>query len=365
MPKANIFLRFISGSPFGARTRRLSITCLLSLVASGVALNAELATNTTCLVLSIEGKLDVAMKGASAWKPAMTNQTLQIGDRVRTGLRSRAALRWSDLSVIRVNELTTLEIQPPAKAGNKAELDLKSGAAYFFSREKPSEIQFRTPVASGAIRGTEFNLNVADNGQTELALVDGAVDLANAQGSVTLAGGEQGSVAPDQAPRKTAMLDATSIIQWALYYPAVVDADELGLSDAEKKDLAASLSAYRAGDLLAALAAYPEGRVAASDADKVFHAALLLSVGQVGAAEREIEAQGHRSEPAFALLELSSVVKNQPAHKRSGSFTASELLAVSYSFQAKSDLVGALKAARDAATKSPNFGFASVRVAEL
>lgn len=365
MPKANIFPRSPFSHSFGSVALQTIVICLLTLVACLVARSAETATNTTCVVLSIEGKLDVAVKGASAWKPATTNQTLQVGDRVRTGLRSRAALRWSDLSVIRVNELTTLEIQPPAKAGNKAELDLKSGAAYFFSREKPSEIQFRTPVASGAIRGTEFNLTVAENGQTELALLDGAVDLANAQGSVTLAGGEQGSVAPGQAPRKTAMLDATSIIQWALYYPAVVDADELELSDAEKRDLADALNAYRAGDLLAALAAYPEKRVAASDAEKVFHAALVLSVGQVEAATAETESLGRRTECAFALRELIGVVRNRPEHKRSGSFTASEWLAASYTFQSKSDLSGALKAARDAADKSPNFGFAWVRVAEL
>lgn len=317
------------------------------------------------MVLSIEGKLDVAAKGQTTWKAATTNQTLRAGDRVRTGNRSRAALRWSDLGVVRVNELTTLEIQPPGKTGNKPELDLKSGAAYFFSREKPSEIQFRTPVASGAIRGTEFNLSVAEDGATELALVDGAVDLANAQGSVTLAGGELGSVAPGQAPRKTAMLDATSIIQWALYYPAVVDADELKLSEGEQKELADSLKAYRAGDLLAALAAYPEQRTAASEAGKVYHAALLLAVGQAAAAEREIQAVGSRSEVAFAVRELIGVVKSQPAHKRSGIFTASEWLAASYSRQSKSDLAGALKAAKAAAAQSPNFGFAWVRVAEL
>ena len=39
------------------------------------------------------------------------------------------------------------------------------------------------------------------------------------------------------------MLDATSIIQWALYYPAVVDADELKLSEAETSALADSLKA--------------------------------------------------------------------------------------------------------------------------
>jgi len=41
-----------------------------------------------------------------------------------------------------------------------------------------------------------------------------------------------------------------------------------------------SITAYRAGDLLAALAKYPASRQPGSDAERVYYAALLLSVGQ-------------------------------------------------------------------------------------
>jgi len=315
------------------------------------------------IVLGREGKVDAAAKGTANWTAVTTNQALNTGDRLRTGLRSRATIRWSDLSVVRVNELTTMEIQPPAKAGNKAELDLKSGAAYFFSREKPSEIQFRTPVASGAIRGTEFNIRVAEDGSLELALLDGEVDVANAQGSVTLKSGEQANVEPGKAPRKTAVVDAASIIQWALYYPAIVDADELGLSDSEKRALADSLAAYRAGDLLKALEAYPSSRTASSEADKTYHAALSLAVGQVDAATKELE--NLKTGPAGALREMIGVVKgNRPGTSISPTST-SEWMARSYTFQSQSKLEDALNAAKEAAAKSPQFGFAHARVAEL
>ena len=342
----------------------------------GSGLCIAVDTPQTCVILTIEGKADVAVKGASGWTPAKTNQTLKVGDRIRTGNRSRATLKWSDLSTLRVNELTTLEIQPPSQADKKPELDLKSGAAYFFSREKPSDIQFRTPVASGAIRGTEFNLTVAEDGRTELALLNGEVDLANAQGSVSLKSGEQGTVESGQAPQKTAMLEAANIIQWSLYYPAVVDVDELGLSDSERNTFSDSLAAYREGDLLKALAAWPEGATASSDATKGYRAALLLSVGQVNEATKELE--GLNTPPANALREMIAVVKRPPSHPRIAQSqkdsnraaervpgTASEWLALSYAHQAKSDLGEALKAAREAVAKSPNFGFAWVRVAEL
>jgi len=60
-------------------------------------------TQPVCTVLTREGKVEVALKGLAQWSAAQTNQVLQIGDRLRTGMRSRATLRWSELSVVRVD----------------------------------------------------------------------------------------------------------------------------------------------------------------------------------------------------------------------------------------------------------------------
>src|SRR6266496_370759 len=120
---------------------------------------------TEPVLLTIEGKVEVSTVGSTAWTPARTNQVLRVGERVRTGLRSRATLRLSDKSVFRINELTTLKIQPPPGSSNAPVLDLGAGSTYFYSREKPAAVEFRTPLASGAIRGTEFNLAVGADGR--------------------------------------------------------------------------------------------------------------------------------------------------------------------------------------------------------
>src|SRR5207249_3168686 len=160
---------------------------------------------------------------------------------------------------------------------------------YFFSRERPTEIQFRTPVASGAIRGTEFNLAVAEDGRTVLSLLDGEVDLSNSQGTATLASGEQATVEPGKAPTKTALIDAVNVIQWTLYYPAVIDPDELALNDQEKTTFKAPLDAYRNGDLLSALSNYPETRSPTSDGERALHAALLLAAGRVDQTQEDLK----------------------------------------------------------------------------
>jgi len=315
------------------------------------------------LLLTKEGKVEVARAGQAAWNAGATNQTLANGDRVRTGSRSRATIRLSDASVLVVKELTTLEIRPPQTPGANSGFDMKSGSSYFFNRERPGTVEFRTPLASGAIRGTEFHITVAENGRTEIALFDGAVELTNDFGGTSLTSNEQAVVEPGQAPRKTAMLEASSIIQWVLYYPAVLDAEELGLTDGEKGALTDSLAAYRSGDLLAAQENYPANRTPGSDAEKSYRAATLLSVGQVDEATALL--QNLSTPPAEALRQMIATVKGQPASRGTALTLAGEWMAESYALQAQSKLESALEAARQATVKSPNFGFAWARVAEL
>ncbi|PYI87678.1 MAG: hypothetical protein DME26_05390, partial [Verrucomicrobia bacterium] len=316
-----------------------------------------------CMLLTIEGKVEVSRTGSTEWALAQTNQVLQIGDRVRTSARSRAMIRWSDRSERRVNELTTLTVAPPQRAGASPTLDLQNGSAYGFNREGPGETRFRTPLASGAIRGTEFNLAVADNGRTVVSLLDGEIELTNQLGQVVVQSGEQGVVEPGQAPTKTAMIDAINIIQWSLYYPAILDVDELGLTGVELQALSESISAYRGGDLLRALGTYPENRPPVSPAEAVYRAATLLAVGQVEQANGVLKAL--QSPLADALQELVAAVKNQPWTRTAPPALATEWMAESYYLQSRLQLDAALNAAHEATKKSPQFGYAWVRLAEL
>jgi len=241
-------------------------------------------TDLAGLVLTIEGKAEVARSGDLQWSVATTNLSLKFGDRLRTGPQSRATVRLSDLSILRVNEKTVLEIHPQTSR-NGSILDLKSGSSYFFNRSKPASLQFRTPLISGAIRGTEFNLTAEEDGATTVTLLEGEVALTNSMGGLILTSGEQGIAKPGVALRKTAVLQTINIIQWSLYYPAVLDLDELALTQNEQTMLASSLEAYRLGDLLGALNNLPKDFSPASDSQRIYLAALVLAVGQVEQAD--------------------------------------------------------------------------------
>lgn len=350
--------------PGGATCRRHIVKTFWLLVLFALAGLVQAQNNPApSRLLTVEGKVEVARGGAAAWSAGVTNMLLQNGDRVRTGLRSRATLQLSDRSVLRVNELTTLEIRPPQNPGANSGFELKRGAGYFFNRERPGSVEFRTPLASGAIRGTEFHLLVAENGRTELALVDGLVDLQNEIGTANLVSGEQAVIEASLAPRKSPLLNASAVLQWVLYYPAILDLDEVALSDAERAALSGAIAAYRDGDLLAAVESYPDNRPLVSDAEKVFRAGTLLAAGQAGQAAQLL--QNLDTPPAAALRQLMDVVQGRPASRGPALTLATEWLAESYALQARLQLEEALAAARSSVQKSPGFGAGWVRVAEL
>ncbi len=312
----------------------------------------------------VEKEKEVAAQVAGTqWKPAPVGIELAVRDKLKTGEFSRAAVRFTDLSVLRIDELTAIEISPPVD--NKQALDVKKGGAYFFSREKPGELEIRTPAANGALRGTEFAVRVTADGKTTLTMFEGEVELSNARGRVLLKSGEQGVAEIGRAPRKTAVIEASNIIQWCLYYPAVLDPADLNLSTEDRRTFAKSLAAYQAGDLLGALAAHPFAIHGGSVDARLFRAAIILSSGQVDKARAVLE-KTPRDHPARRALEqMIAAVKFQQWTRPGPPRTASEWMAESYYRQSRGDLEAALHAARTAMNLSPELGFAWARVAEL
>ena len=184
------------------------------------------------------------------------------------------------------------------------------------------------------------------------------MELSNARGSVLLHSGEQGEAEIGRAPRKTAMIAATNVLQWCLYYPAVLDPVELSVPESR------ALAAYRRGDLPGALAAQST-RPGKSLDERIFWAAVILSVGQVEKARAVLKSLPPGDTRRRALERMIAAVQFRALPTEAELRTASEWLAQSYYLQSRGDLEGARNAARKSVDLSPNFGFAWTRVAEL
>ena len=327
-------------------------------------------------VLEIQGTVELSPAGARTWVITQTNQILRPFDRVRTGPNSRAALRWSDSSVVPFGSLTEIEILPPHAPGAQSGLHLVRGVMSFFHRDKPGRIRVITRGAMAGIEGTDFVMateTVNNVERTTLSVIDGRVGLTNDQGFLVLTNGQQGIAVEGQVPQRIVGFVANNLLQWAFYYPAVLDLRDLPLAPQEEQALAESLAAYRSGDLLKALSKYGT-RQPNSDAERVYQAALLLSVGAVPQASNALaqiqnaDATARVPRLAAALRQLIAAVKREPVTISTPELPT-ELLAASYYEQSRAQrdvsLKNALVLANQAATNSPDFGFARARVAEL
>ena len=87
-----------------------------------------------------------------------------------------------------------------------------------------------TPAVTAAIRGTEFNLRVAQDGASYLILLGGSLQLINEFGQVFLAPGEEGMARPGQAPTKRVIVQPADAVQWSLYYPGIFSYRDLPLA---------------------------------------------------------------------------------------------------------------------------------------
>lgn len=339
---------------------RVVILLFMTILGAGIAAQEA-------VIVEVENIVQSSQAGAGVWERARTNQALSVRDRVRTRQRSRATVRLTDLYTMRLEQFTTIEITPGLVSGDRSQLNMLDGAAFIFSRESNAEVDITTPAANGALRGTQLFVRVSPDGTTFFQVQEGQVEMSNAQGRLTLKAGEAADARPGQAPRRTAVLEARNILQWALYYPAVLDPGSSSLSENEAKDVAESLAAYRSGDLLAAVERYPAGYRAQSDGAKLFEAGVLLAVGRLDEAGRLLEGVVSDVSGKKALLRLIAAVQFQAQEEWETAHLGSseEALAQSYYLQSRSRLEEAREAARRAVELAPQNGFAWTRLAEL
>jgi Tfp pilus assembly protein PilF len=335
----------------------------------------------TALVLSVEGSTNAwfSRPGWAAELPLRVNQALEPADHVRTGERTRLTLQLADRTIARIAERSEVQVQRVASGKKSVLFTLWRGLVYFFHRDRPADLLINSRSASAAVRGTDFTVEVDARERMIISLLEGEVELRNAWDVIRLAGGDQGVAEPGRPPYKTAVITGVNEIQWCLYYPGVLDLGELPLTTEEGALLQSSLAAYRSGDLLQALANYPAERQAESPQERVYLAALLLSVGNVEQARQllgKIPVMLAGNEPASTAARLADslrhvivAVKGEPrlaeVRQVSSVQLATEWLAESYFHQAAGRFAEARQAARQAVAVSPDFAFGWVRVAEL
>ena len=131
----------------------------------------------------VRGRVEVQRAGAGQFAALASNQTVAVGDVVRTGKDGSAEFTWADKTRWRLAPDTQLTIaKASANSAKKAEVSLfKLDAGKVFVRivkslTPDSKFEVQTPTAVAAVRGTVFSVEIV-NGQTRVETFAGHVKV--------------------------------------------------------------------------------------------------------------------------------------------------------------------------------------------
>ncbi len=127
---------------------------------------------------------------------------LVVGDSFRTGKRSKADVKFTDGSLLRLGQLSSVEMR-------SAKGVRLTGGQLLFAALKPGRVFAGTAAAE--IKGSVVIVRLRENGVATFAMYGGAVDIVTPLGRLALPPGQEVDVAPNGAigrprPRRRAAI---------------------------------------------------------------------------------------------------------------------------------------------------------------
>lgn len=123
-------------------------------------------------------------KGSTNWGNAKIGTPLSTNDEVKTGDKSLALIKFTDNSIIRVRENSSLKIYAD-KNNNQLSKNTyidKGKVGFNVSKQENEEFRFTTPTMVASIRGTEGYIGVGDDGFSLLVCIEGSIDVSGTVG---------------------------------------------------------------------------------------------------------------------------------------------------------------------------------------
>ena len=326
-------------------------------------------------MVSVQGYVEVRKAGQTQWQRAHLNDNYCPGDRIQVGERSRADIVLANQPVLRLDQHTTITLGG-LKEQRTSLIELIRGALYFFSR-LPRSLEVQTILVNAGVQGTE-GLILAEDTRTSISIFEGMVLAVNQFGDLTLTGGQSAVVEQNRAPASVVLVRPRDGVRWAIYYPPTLYFRAGDFAGPDWQGMVrSSIEAYTRGDLQGAFESI-KGIPDTLGEPRFFayRAALLLAVGRVEEASKDIEralSLNPNYSDAFALQSIIAVAQNEKekgldlAQKAvtADPKSAAALISLSYAQQANFNLEAALSSLQQAVQVSPANALAWARLAEL
>ncbi|SCY20638.1 FecR domain-containing protein [Microvirga guangxiensis] len=277
--------------------RLLAAASTLVLCLSEVHAQAPVPRQNPALgsIVAVKGGEEMRFVREDLWRAAQLRQDVIGGDVLRTNAIGNLAILFSDQTQIRVGRNSTLTVNDVASSvSGTTTLNLDAGNIWARAARDGSGVDVKTPAAVAAIRGTDWSLSV-EGGRTSLVVLEGVVELRNAQGSVTVRQGEGAVASIGRAPTKFVLTNSEDREQMLFY---------LSLRDTFSSMPASPLTGPALRSERARIAAVPpEGRTA-EDWLSLSEAAIALD-GRTAAAQALTQARAkHLSAAQRARADL-------------------------------------------------------------
>jgi hypothetical protein len=162
----------------------------------------------TLIVRRLDGRVD-QLRGKGSLP-------LYEGDECRTERASRAYIKLADGTQVAMNEDTTFVIRSRTERAKGITRIFKMiGGEMWMKTQGPKAIEVETPVATAAIKGTEFNLQVTADGKILLTVIEGLVEFGTPFGTCPIPAssqsvGERGK----RCTRPTRIADPAVVTSW-------------------------------------------------------------------------------------------------------------------------------------------------------
>lgn len=218
-------------------------------------------------IVHVKGKVELIRGQKGIREEAKADLALYPRDEVLTGPDGRASILMADETLIQVNVHSRLVLEQVAASSAWIRLRKIVPAAYFAARSlyrmvigevwvrnknKEAALEIRTPAMTMGIRGTEFDLRVAEDDTAILSVLDGSVKAWNELGAVDVGAREQAVARPDSAPQKRLLVSPEDAVQWTLFVPSVISDKDISSTDPERETLARGLGLLVGGQILEA-----------------------------------------------------------------------------------------------------------------
>ncbi|BBL73307.1 FecR domain-containing protein [Methylomagnum ishizawai] len=354
----------------GPASHRAVLSCLVLALACTATAEAQTCSDWAARLASAEGQVEVHTD-TGHWQPVVVDQRFCAGDKIRTQTQSRASLQLANQTYMTLDQRSTLVFRT-VEAEKPSWVELIAGTLFARSRT-PRSLDIHSHFINATIKGTEFLVS-AEPDRGEVMVIEGEVEASNPQGKVTVTDGQSAIAHAGQAPQASLTAHPEDAVQWALYFPPLLDA--ASLAHARQPALAGAARSYAEGRVADALARLQQIPPAQRDPDTTAAlAGVLLSVGRVDEAEPLLAAPRGKPVPA-SFTALRSVIALARNHKAEALKLADAALAAdaqstygwlarSYALQAGFDLEAALAAAERAAAISPDNALVQSRRATL